>query len=132
MPRVAAHNTRDTIHSTAIKTRYRLAGSDLDSLEYTEEPNPHGGQYPVRKYRLADVEALAARTPGAAPASYFAPPNGPDIVRSHAMKMYNLKDVQMDRILPVRQEPNPHGGDRPVRYYNECDVKALARSVRQA
>lgn len=38
------------------------------------------------------------------------------------MKKYQLTDVQMDRLDPVSEEANPHGGNR-VRYYNELDVQ---------
>lgn len=33
-----------------------------------------------------------------------------------------LKGTQLDRILPISVEDNPHGYGNPMRYYNLCDV----------
>ncbi|KAJ7709622.1 hypothetical protein B0H17DRAFT_1324514 [Mycena rosella] len=126
MPEVGA-----IITVTKIREVYQLAGSDLAPLSYTEKPNLYGGPYQMTLYYLADVKALAARIPGAPAAtasgsSRFAAPTGDRIVRTQAMKTYNLKDVQMDRLKPVIEEPNPRGGTRPVRFYNVCDMMTLA------
>ncbi|KAJ7744992.1 hypothetical protein DFH07DRAFT_20556 [Mycena maculata] len=125
MPQIAVHAGNPNLKQ--VKAQHKLAGSDLDSLNYVLTPNTkHPGH--SKEYRESDIIALAARLKSL-PAS---PPNGPHIIRSHAMQQYDLKDEQMNRIHPVGSGPNPHGGDRVVRYYNVSDVEALVRAIQEA
>ncbi|KAJ6630564.1 hypothetical protein B0H10DRAFT_834893 [Mycena sp. CBHHK59/15] len=133
MPRDTTRRPRysNTLTKTEAKTDYALGDSDLARLPCITKANPHRQRYPMKIYRTADVEALAARIRDAAPiqpasTSGLAAPNGPSILRSRALKVFNLEAVQLDRILPVSAETNPYGArSGAMRYYNVCDVEVL-------
>ncbi|KAJ7510153.1 hypothetical protein B0H11DRAFT_1900513 [Mycena galericulata] len=137
MGKVSRLNGR-TITKTKVKDDYKLGGTDLNSIDYMEKPNPYR-KGSMTLYSVADVEALAARiqniTAGlsspSGSGSLFAMPNGRRIVRAHALADYTLADVQLDRIKPISEEVNPRGRG-PVRYYNVCDVQELANAILEA
>ncbi|KAJ6463838.1 hypothetical protein C8R47DRAFT_1224997 [Mycena vitilis] len=137
---LAPSNGRWILKSAAIK-KYNIASSDLyddlDSiLPVRVEHNPRHFYMDVTKYNVKDVDALARRICNASQASgstvQFAAANGGQIMRTTAMKEFKLKPCQMDRIQPVSEGPNPHRSNATMRFYNRCDVKALATSIATA
>ncbi|KAJ7744996.1 hypothetical protein DFH07DRAFT_834142 [Mycena maculata] len=91
----------------------------------------------VKTYNFADVAALSRRIPTVVPGvsspasgSCLASPKGRTIMRTTATRQFKLETGHMNRLIPVREAPNAHanaGG--PLRYYNLCDVEALANQV---
>ncbi|KAJ6463839.1 hypothetical protein C8R47DRAFT_77429 [Mycena vitilis] len=137
--KLAPANGRWIMKSDAVK-QYKLAPSDLDSiLPVSVQRNPRHYHMSVTTYNVRDVEALAQRIRNAPQASSsasvstakFAVPNGKQIMRTTAMNEFGLKPCQMDRIKPVKEMPNPHRSGT-MRFYNRCDVQALATSIATA
>ncbi|KAE9395031.1 hypothetical protein BT96DRAFT_826878, partial [Gymnopus androsaceus JB14] len=107
---------------------FGLKGKDLDLINPIERrPNIAGRRGYICKYNLSEVEELAARLQsGACIAALqgLAKPKGPKIMRTRAMKEFNLTAAQMDTIRPISIQPNPHNNQHaPMRFYNRCDVK---------
>jgi len=138
---------------TPAMKKYKLASSDMDSIMPIEVTrNLRGGGNMVQKFNECDVKELSERLKSAPSSSgahigcsssiirtsaggtfELAVPKGPKILRTKAAKEFNIKPVQLDCIKPISIEPNPHGGNGPpMRYYNRCDVEALATQVRAA
>ncbi|KAJ7755650.1 hypothetical protein DFH07DRAFT_821307 [Mycena maculata] len=93
-----------------------------------------GGSSLIQVYNECDVIKLALRLgkplpediPIAgerSPSESFARKNGPRIMRTTAIKKFNLKASQMDQLKPVSATPNAYG--TLTRYYNRCDVENL-------
>ncbi|KAJ3929523.1 MAG: hypothetical protein NXY57DRAFT_1016317 [Lentinula lateritia] len=134
-------------------TTYKLQLKDLDLIDPIEvQPNPYR-RGEMRKYNESDVAALAESlhrakasnttmiavpsTDGGStvltPAKILAVPSGPQILRTHALKDFDLTRAQLDTIRPVSVEPNPYGAHlQPMRYYNRCDVEALHERLQRA
>ncbi|RDB22282.1 hypothetical protein Hypma_010571 [Hypsizygus marmoreus] len=124
------------LKTDAIK-KYKLGRTDFDAILPVEvRKNPRGGA-DIMKYNDCDVQALAQRlrsgeglpstSSSSADDTALAKPNGRRIMRTNAMKEYNLKSNQMDRIKPISSTPNVHGSN--TRFYNVCDVEALAKQA---
>ncbi|KAJ7047087.1 hypothetical protein C8F04DRAFT_1172843 [Mycena alexandri] len=121
--------------------QFQLAASDLESiLPISDERNPNNSTSRIKKYNVADVRALAERlrsnsnssASGSSSTATLAVASGPKIIRTNAMKEFKLVSCQMDRIKPVKMLPNPHRAGQFTKWYNRCDVKALADSIAQA
>ncbi|KAJ7775149.1 hypothetical protein B0H16DRAFT_87393 [Mycena metata] len=119
--------------------QFKLAASDLNSiLPISDESNPHNSRLRIKKYNVADVRALAGRlrsnsnSSASGSTTTLAVATGPSIMRTNAMKEFKLASCQMDRIKPVRMLPNSHRTGQFTKWYNRCDVKALADSIAQA
>ncbi|KAJ7444852.1 hypothetical protein FB451DRAFT_1412975 [Mycena latifolia] len=148
MPKVNVKLARPNgrwITKTDARKKYGLAASDLDSiLPVTDKPNPKNSTTRVKTYNVADVATLARRlkstaasssrtSGGSSSSSQLAIAKGPSIMRTTAMKRFKLAPCQMDRLVPVKEAPNPHPtATGPTRYYNLCDVQALVDSVAAA
>ncbi|KAJ3535566.1 hypothetical protein NM688_g6961 [Phlebia brevispora] len=57
-------------------------------------------------------------------------PRGPWVLRSHAQREFDLAPSDLDSILPVSVEENPHGNPWPMTKYNWQDVEALYQRLR--
>lgn len=55
--------------------------------------------------------------------------NGPWIMKSQAMKRFNLASSDLDSILPVTDERNPRHYQMRIKTYNLRDVEALSKRL---
>ena len=80
----------------------QLAPKDLDSiLPISREPNPRGGKYPIVKYNLRDVRALAARLAPKFGPDERAEKDGAEIQAAAARKRFNVSDVVLGYIARI-------------------------------
>ncbi|KAK7042326.1 hypothetical protein R3P38DRAFT_2889797 [Favolaschia claudopus] len=131
-----------TIFKThAMKLYPNVGPRDLDSiLPVSVEPNPRNSGSLVTKYNEYDVKTLSERLsvaipihqgPGRQPG--LAASNGKErISASKAMSEFKLVTCQLNRIMPISEQPNPYPGAAPIRYFNYRDVKALSDSIDKA
>ncbi|KAJ7343194.1 hypothetical protein DFH08DRAFT_1009633 [Mycena albidolilacea] len=115
-PKLAQRSGRWITKTAAMKT-YNLGSSDMDAiLPVSDVRNPRNYLMRVKAYNIRDVVALARR------------------IRSSSQSLgyaVALESVQIDRIRPVRELPNPHSAGT-MRFYNRCDVQVLADSIAAA
>ncbi|KAJ7573704.1 hypothetical protein C8J56DRAFT_981937 [Mycena floridula] len=147
-------NNSGITKTTAMK-RYHLSASDMASLTpIRTEPNPHGGFHPAQYYSVADIKQLAkevkaekaqAEKEKAAklkaknankenagapviPNAITAEKPGGKIMRTVAVKKFELSPDQLDTILPISITPNRWG--TLTRFYNRVDVEELVNNLR--
>lgn len=127
----------------------QLAPSDLDGiLPRTSNPNPRGGPHDVQTYNVCDVEALVARQRGnetptkakstsspsvvASGSPKLAKPNGARILRSKAMKQFNVRPSPLYAALQSRKRRGPSVLAGPQVLADYLASQALAKSIGSA
>ncbi|KAJ7172216.1 hypothetical protein C8R46DRAFT_1085174 [Mycena filopes] len=134
-PSTLAQRNGPSISGSVARKTYNITQADLASiLPVSDEPNPRNSTSRVKRYNVADVKVLAAnrrqRLQPLRLATGFAAPKGRQIMRSKAMTEFGLTAAQMNKLRPVKTLPNKYANATgPIRFYNRCDVKALAGSI---